>query len=172
MTVYTTGDTEFCIINACINMYTEFIIIFLLRLVWLLNIITQLKLFVSVYLFFKAIIPAKILKPPWGFVKLNFNMLKHLVPSEQSHHKPMGIHCCGPLNLSLGASVPHLLHFSSMPSVIRKPMRHLWWNYHAWKQLWVISGNNQSVGYQLHNSAIKSVLTGKIKTKDYCKELE
>ncbi len=52
------------------------------------------------------------------------------------------------------------------------PMRHLWWNYHAWKQLSVISGSNQSVWYQFHNSATKNVLIGKIKTKDYCKELE
>ncbi len=51
---------------------------------------------------------------------------------------------------------------------LRIAMGHLWWNYNAWKQLSVISGKNQSVGYQLHNGTMKSVLMGKIKTKDYC----
>ncbi len=32
----------------------------------------------------------------------------------------------------------------------------------------VISGSNKSVGYQLHDCAIKRVLIGKIKTRDYC----
>ena len=40
------------------------------------------------------------------------------------------------------------------------------------EETWKQPGSNQWVGYQLHNSAIKSVLIGKIKTKDYCKDLE